>query len=73
MPDQIISVRTVHRGWLDLEIATVRLAQGEVIEREIVGHPSGAAVLAYDPERRVAMLVCQCRPPVLKEGAEPFL
>lgn len=73
MADEILSERLVHRGWLDLKIATIRLAGGEIVDREIVDHPSGAAVLAYDPERRVAMLVCECRPPVLSEGAEPML
>ena len=73
MNDEILSERTVHTGWLTLQIATVRLRQGETVEREIVEHPSGAAILAYDPTRRVAMLISECRPPVLKAGVAPLL
>ena len=70
MADEILSERTIYEGWLNLKIATVRLNEGEIVEREIVEHPSGAAVLAYDPDRRVALLITECRPPVLKEGRE---
>lgn len=73
MADEILSERTIHEGWLNLKMATVRLEEGEIVEREIVEHPSGAAVLAYDPERRVAMFIFECRPPVLKEGAEQMI
>lgn len=73
MADEILSERTIHEGWLNLKMATVRLREGEIIEREIVEHPSGAAVLAYDPERRVAMFISECRPPVLKAGAEQMI
>jgi nudix-type nucleoside diphosphatase (YffH/AdpP family) len=50
----------------------VRLS-GEEVERPVVDHPSGAAVLPYDPERRVALLISQSRPPVLLAGEEPLL
>ena len=73
MADEILSERTIHKGWLNLKMATVRLKEGEIVEREIVEHPSGAAVLAYDPERRVAMLISECRPPVLREGFEQIM
>lgn len=73
MADEILSTRTIHEGWLNLKMATIRLKEGETVEREIVEHPSGAAVLAYDPQRRVAMLISECRPPVLMEGAEQLV
>lgn len=68
MPDQILSSETVFRGWFDVLMLQVRLASGEEIERPIVKHPSGAAVLPYDPERRVALLITEARPPVLLSG-----
>jgi nudix-type nucleoside diphosphatase (YffH/AdpP family) len=73
MADEILSERTIHEGWLNLKMATVRLKEGEIVEREIVEHPSGAAVLPYDPERRVAMFISECRPPVLREGADRMI
>jgi len=73
MTEAILSERRIHSGWLNLKLATLRLAGGETVERELIEHPSGAAVLAYDPDRRVALLVSQCRPPVLRQGAPPLL
>lgn len=71
MTDRIVSATRIHQGWLSLDMVTVELA-GERVEREMVLHPSGAAVLAYDPDRRVALLVGETRPPVLREGAAPL-
>lgn len=51
----------------------LRLRLGAVeCERAIVEHVSGATVLAYDPERRVAMTVRQTRDAVLYLGGRPF-
>lgn len=69
----ITSTRPIHRGWLDLSLLTVRQGEGEEAERELVDPPSGAAVLAYDPGRRVAMLVSELRPPVLIAGEDKLL
>ena len=73
MPDRIVAAHARHEGWLSLELLTLELATGERVVREVVAHPSGAAVLAYDPARRVAMLVTESRPPLLREGAPPLL
>jgi nudix-type nucleoside diphosphatase (YffH/AdpP family) len=51
----------------------LKLSSGEEIEREVVKHPTGAAVLPFDVERRVAMLITQARPPVLYVGEERML
>jgi nudix-type nucleoside diphosphatase (YffH/AdpP family) len=64
MPDHILSSRSVYTGWLNLRILTVRLGE-EDSERPIIEHPSGSAVLVYDPARRVALTVRQTRTPVL--------
>lgn len=72
MPDEITECRTIYQGWFNVLMLRAAVS-GESIEREIVEHPSGAAVLAYDPERRVALLVSQTRPPVLFAGEPRML
>ena len=72
MSDQLLSAETVREGWFGIAKLRVKPADGEEIEREIVLHPSGAAVLAYDPPRKVALLVSEARPPVVYAG-EPRL
>jgi nudix-type nucleoside diphosphatase (YffH/AdpP family) len=58
----------IHAGWTALTIATVRLPNGQIIRREVEDHGSATAVLPYDPDRRVAMLVSQLRVPILVSG-----
>jgi nudix-type nucleoside diphosphatase (YffH/AdpP family) len=58
----------IHAGWTALSIATVRYPDGLVIRREVEDHGSAAAVLPYDPARRMALLVKQLRVPVLASG-----
>lgn len=65
MADRLLSAETVRKGWFDIVKLRVKPADGEEIEREVVGHPSGAAVLPYDPERRTVILVSQLRVPVM--------
>ncbi len=65
MPYEITKVETLHRGWSDLLLATVRTPNGEEIRREIEDHGQAVAVLPFDPERRVATLVRQFRAPLL--------
>lgn len=72
MTDAILSTRRLFEGWLDLLCVRLRLA-GDEVERPIVDHPSGSAVLLYDPDRRVATLVRQTRVAMLYLGAPPVL
>lgn len=60
----IDGINTVYRGWTTVSKATVRTPLGETFAREIEDHGPGVAVLPYDPERRVALLVQQFRAPV---------
>jgi nudix-type nucleoside diphosphatase (YffH/AdpP family) len=64
MTDAILSRRTVYKGWLSLVMVRLRLG-GVECERAIVDHVSGASVLPYDPDRRVAMITRQTRDAVL--------
>ena len=60
MSDAILGARPLFRGWLNLVLLRLRLG-GEECERPVIEHPSGSAVLAYDPVRRVALTVRQTR------------
>ena len=73
MQDKITSSRTIYEGWFNVVMLKLKLATGEEIEREIVEPPCGAAVLPYDPERRVALVIKETRPPVLREGEEQMI
>lgn len=64
MNDAVLSRRPIYRGWLNLVMLRLRLS-GVECERPIVEHVSGATVLAYDAQRRVAMTVRQTRDAVL--------
>ena len=63
MPE-LIHAGPIHEGWLHLTMLKLRLDEGDEVVRELVAPPSGAAVLAYDPERKVAMLISEMRPPI---------
>jgi nudix-type nucleoside diphosphatase (YffH/AdpP family) len=64
MPYEMQPIQVAYEGWTRLLIATIRTPDGETLKREIEEHGDAMAVLPYDPERRVAMLVRQFRPPV---------
>jgi len=72
-PPTIIGVEPEYRGWCTLYLASVRLADGRVIKREIEDHGHAACVLPYDPTRRTAMMVRQFRIPTLHAGASEAL
>src|SRR3954464_4006458 len=65
--DQIISVQELYRGWLTLLLVQARLNRQDV-SWPLVEHPSGSAVLAYDPERKVAITITQARLAVMHLG-----
>jgi nudix-type nucleoside diphosphatase (YffH/AdpP family) len=62
---KIVHIETAFKGWGRYLIATIRLSDGRTFKREIEDHGAAIGVLAYDPERKVAMLVRQLRGPVL--------
>jgi nudix-type nucleoside diphosphatase (YffH/AdpP family) len=73
MKPQILEYKIVYDGWAKYLLANVRLEDGHTAEREIVKREACVAVLPYDPERKVAMLVSQFRAPVLMEAGEKEL
>lgn len=74
MAFEIVETQVVHEGWGRFLVASIRLPDGQIIRREIEDHGAAVAVLAYDEERRVALLVSQFRPAVyLASGGEALL
>ena len=57
----IVSVRPIYHGWGRFMTAKVRLPDGSVADRQIEDHGTSVAVLPYDAERKVALLVRQPR------------
>jgi nudix-type nucleoside diphosphatase (YffH/AdpP family) len=69
----IVERRIAYSGWLGLSIASVRLADGRIMRREIVEHGHAACVLPYDAGRRTAIVVRQLRMPVFLTTGEELL
>ncbi len=65
--DQIFFSEELYRGWLTLLLVQARL-NGEDVRWPLVEHPSGSAVLPYDPQRKVAITITQARLPVMHLG-----
>jgi len=61
----IEATKLLHQGWNRLLAVTARTARGSQIERSVEDHGHAAAVLPYDADRRVALLVRQLRVPLL--------
>ncbi len=73
-PPRIMGTRTVYEGWARYLVAEVRMPDGSRIGREVEDHGPAVAVLPYDPERRVALLVRQFRtPPCFVDGTASVL
>jgi nudix-type nucleoside diphosphatase (YffH/AdpP family) len=68
---EITSTEMKHAGWARFLVATIRLADGRSIRREIEDHGVAICVLPYDAERRTAVLVRQFRAPVFFAAREP--
>ena len=69
----IQSSEIAYRGWLRVLKATMRDDAGNTFQREIEDHGDGVAVLPYDPDRRVALVVRLPRAPVLWKGQTDLL
>lgn len=70
MPTKIAieSVTTLFDGWNAFHRVTIRVADADGNETSVThsveAHGEGVAILAYDPDRRIALLVRQMRTPV---------
>ena len=72
-PLALLETKVLHQGWGRYLLASVRLQDGTVVEREVEDHGHAAAVLPYDPERRTALLVRLPRTGPLLTGADPWM
>jgi len=70
---RIVGRELVYDGWFKFFRLAVQMPDGQVAERHLLMQDEAVAVMAYDPARRVAMLVSQPRPAVLHVGEEPML
>jgi hypothetical protein len=71
---RLLATHTAYAGWAKFLIATIRLADGHTVEREIEDHGEAVCILPYNPVRRTAILVRQLRAPVLfAAGAQETL
>lgn len=70
---EILERHVIHHRWSKISEFLVRMPNGAVEKRIIEDHGNAAAVLLYDPDRRVALLIRQPRVPVFAAGAEPLL
>jgi nudix-type nucleoside diphosphatase (YffH/AdpP family) len=69
----IVERTLVYDHWYRLWRLKVRMPNGAEVERHLEDHGSAVALLPYDPERRVAMLVSMPRAPVLDAGEPPLI
>ncbi len=70
---KLLDVRTLHDGFGRLVVGRFRLDDGVEVVREISEQGDSVAILAYDPQRRIAILTRQFRAPVHYCGQESFL
>jgi nudix-type nucleoside diphosphatase (YffH/AdpP family) len=70
---QILSTRSLYKGWTSLSLVRVRLDSGEVVDREVEDHGDAVAVLPYDPVRRMVMLIRILRTPALLRAGRATL
>ena len=70
---RIVGRKTVYSGWGRFFILDVALSDGQRVERQLEDHGEASAVLPYDEERGVALLVRQPRVGPLFCGFDPWL
>ena len=72
-PAKLIASDQVLSGWVNVHRVHMAMPDGVVVERHMEDHGPGVAVLPYDGERRVALLISQPRAPVLSAGDDAVL
>jgi nudix-type nucleoside diphosphatase (YffH/AdpP family) len=70
---RLLERKLVYSGWGRFLLLEVELGDGRKVERQIEDHGEAAAVLPYDPDRRVALVCRQPRVGPLYSGFEPHL
>jgi nudix-type nucleoside diphosphatase (YffH/AdpP family) len=71
--NDVIAVRRLYEGWLNLLMVRLRLQGGEEADRHVIELGRAACVLPYDPDRRTALVVSMPRAPVKLLGLPDML
>lgn len=72
-PPADMPVTTLHAGWLDLHLVTLTDPSGATYERYVEDHGRAVAVLPYNPETRMALLVTMPRAALMFAGGTTVL
>jgi nudix-type nucleoside diphosphatase (YffH/AdpP family) len=64
----IVEAKALFEGWTKFIAVTLRQPDGRSAQRAVLDHGASVCVLPYDPERRLALVVCQTRVPLLYLG-----
>jgi len=67
---RLLERKLVYSGWGRFLLLEVELGDGRLVQRQIEDHGEAAAVLPFDPERRVALV---CRRQLRGTGVEIVL
>jgi nudix-type nucleoside diphosphatase (YffH/AdpP family) len=70
---KLLGRKAVYSGWSSMFVLDVALADGRRAVRQLEDHGQAAAVLAYDPARRTALLVRQPRVALLASNLDGML
>jgi nudix-type nucleoside diphosphatase (YffH/AdpP family) len=65
---RIVGRKVLFEGWTKFLAVTLQRPDGRSTERAVLDHGASVCVLPYDPERRLALVVCQPRIPLLYLG-----
>lgn len=72
-PPADMPVKTLHSGWLDLHQVELPAPDGTTYERYVEDHGRAVAVLPYNPETRMALLVTMPRAALRFAGGSDVL
>lgn len=70
---RIVGRTLLHDGWYTFSRLEIAMPDGVRVERHLLDNGSAVAVLPYDAQRRVCMLIDQPRAAVLAAGEPPLL
>ncbi len=65
---RILASRPVRHGYVTVTSLTMADDAGETFQREVVSFGRSACVLPYDPARKVALIICLPRAPLILAG-----
>lgn len=73
LPPADMPVQTLHAGWLNLHLVGLTAPDGSVYERYVEDHGRAVAVLPYNPQTRMALLVTMPRAALRFAGGADLL